>query len=88
LEQLVAVRVHLEENTSQNGPLVVVPGSHRQAVVNSQRVPCHVQSGGALVMRPFLLHASSKVKSGARRVLHFVFGPRALSGGQEWAHAV
>ena len=88
LEKLVAVRVHLEENTMQNGPLLVVPSSHSQAEITDPRVVCCIPSGGALAMRPLLLHASSKVESGARRVLHFVFGPRVLPHGQEWANAV
>lgn len=44
-----------------------------------------VSRGGALVMRPLLLHASSKATvSVSRRVLHFVFGPRSLPFGLEW----
>jgi hypothetical protein len=48
-----------------------------------------VARGGALVMRPLLLHASSKATSLApRRVLHFVFGPPKLPAGLEWRWAV
>jgi predicted protein tyrosine phosphatase len=44
--------------------------------------------GGALVMRPLILHASSKATSlSQRRVLHFVFGPPRLPLGLEWRWA-
>ena len=70
LEQLVAVRVHIDDCTAENGALKVVPGSHLQGRVdqaNAERlreqlgetlVP--VGRGGALVMRPLLLHASDR----------------------------
>jgi hypothetical protein len=43
----------------------------------SQRIEpatCTVERGGVIMMRPLLLHASSKVKASAsRRVLHFEY---------------
>jgi hypothetical protein len=43
-----------------------------------------VARGGALVMRPLILHASSKATEPTqRRVLHFVFGPKELPLGVE-----
>lgn len=99
LESLVAVRVHLDECSAENGALRVVPGSHRmgrlaaeaQAKVRDtsgeQVVP--VDRGGALLMRPLLLHASSKATvPDGRRVLHFLFGPRTLPLGLRWHTAI
>jgi ectoine hydroxylase-related dioxygenase (phytanoyl-CoA dioxygenase family) len=88
LQSVVAVRVHLEENGEANSPLLVVPGSHVAVEISNRRDICLVPSGGALLMRPLLLHASSKLVAGRRRVLHFVFGPRELPNNAEWAHAV
>ena len=88
MAEMVAVRLHLEANTPLNGPLHVVPGSHVEESVGGQRHECLVPKGGALVLRPSLLHASSKLKSGCRRVLHFLFGPAVLPNGIQWAHAV
>ena len=88
LQSVVAVRVHLEENDEANSPLQVVPGSHVVGESSNRRDICLVPRGGALVMRPLLLHASSKLVSGRRRVLHFMFGPRELPNKAEWAHAV
>ncbi|MDQ1811774.1 phytanoyl-CoA dioxygenase family protein [Massilia sp. CCM 9210] len=99
LRELVAVRVHLDPCSVGDGPLVVVPGSHRAGVIAPADLPavraatpavaCIAGVGGALVMRPLLLHASSKaLGQSRRRVLHFVFGPRTLPHGLEWNVAV
>ena len=88
LTTLVAVRLHLEANTVSNGPLQVVPGSHRTHQTAGRRVLCLVPEWGAVVFSPLLLHASSKVNHGVRRVLHYVFAPPLLPDGAEWAHSV
>ena len=98
LAQLVAVRVHLDDSTEANGPLRVVPGSHRLGRIASQEVAAHRRHLGEVAcvaprrslvaMRPLLLHASSKSSSDApRRVLHYVFGPREPPWGLGWKHA-
>jgi ectoine hydroxylase-related dioxygenase (phytanoyl-CoA dioxygenase family) len=99
LESLVAVRVHLDDSGPESGPLRVVPHSHRHGrlsveAANAARceygeTECVVQRGGALVMRPLLLHASSKARGQSRRrVLHFLFGPAELPHGLRWHRAV
>jgi hypothetical protein len=99
LEQLVAVRVHLDDCSAESGALRVVPGSHREGRIARDRAEAlrvergetvvPVLRGGVLVMRPLILHASSKATSlVARRVLHFVFGPRRLPLGLKWRCAV
>lgn len=99
LERLVAVRVHLDPCGPDDGPLLVVPGSHRAGVLAppdalvardaTPPVPCIAAPGGAVVMRPLLLHASSKARGQSRRrVLHVVFGPRVLPHGLAWSVAL
>lgn len=99
LERLVAVRVHIDDCDIDDGPLRVVPGSHVRgrlepaaAVAARQtqgEVACSGSRGSVLVMRPLLLHASSKATgNSARRVLHFLFGPREIPYGLRWQHAV
>jgi hypothetical protein len=99
LEQLVAVRVHLDDCPAESGALRVVPRSHLEGRVDRARAEAlrlehgetvvPVDRGGALVMRPLILHASSKATSmNPRRVLHFVFGPPTLPFGLEWRWAV
>jgi hypothetical protein len=99
LAQLVAVRVHLDACGADDGPLRVLPGSHRLGLVAPEaavlarnaaaEVTCEAAPGDALVMRPLLLHASSKASGQSRRrVLHFVFGPPLLTHGLAWRQAV
>jgi ectoine hydroxylase-related dioxygenase (phytanoyl-CoA dioxygenase family) len=99
LEHLVAVRVHIDECPAESGALRVVPGSHCFGRLDAGKVDelrtergetvVPVARGGVLLMRPLLLHASSKAtEPKARRVLHFVFGPRRLPLGLEWQWAV
>lgn len=95
LQQLIAVRVHLDDCGVEDGPLRVVPGSHLSGVLTPEEsiacrdanaeVVCAVRRGAAQVMRPLLLHASSKsTGSSRRRVLHYLFGPPALPFGLQW----
>ncbi len=88
LRQLVAVRLHLEDNDADNGTLEVVPGSHRNSVISGSRIACAVPAGGALVMKPSILHASSRLSAGRRRVLHFLYGPANLPAPAQWAYSV
>jgi Phytanoyl-CoA dioxygenase (PhyH) len=97
LEQLVAVRVHVDRCGGEDGPLRVVPGSHCMGVIapdvaveaRRRGVTCAANRGDVLVMKPLLLHMSSKSRgSGLRRVLHFVFGPPRLPHGLVWATAI
>jgi hypothetical protein len=95
LEQLVAVRLHVDDCDQGNGALRVVPGSHRLGRLSaaegaSARTELGEQTvrasaGDALVMKPLLLHASSKAANPLpRRVLHFVFGRQDLPDGLRW----
>jgi hypothetical protein len=99
LEQLVAVRVHVDDCPVEGGALRVVPKSHAEGRLNKEEAEAlrsqngetvvPVGPGGVLVMRPLLLHASSKATShDPRRVLHFVFGRPKLPLGLEWRWAV
>lgn len=99
LGQLVAVRVHLDPCCEDDGPLNVVPGSHALGILSPEAAvaartelgvkACIASTGDALVMRPLLLHASSKASGASlRRVLHFVFGPPVLPHKLRWRHAV
>ncbi len=99
LAQMLAVRLHLDECGSEDGPLRVLAGSHRHGLVDDagaaalraagRELACSAPLGSALVLRPLLLHASSKsAGQGRRRVLHLVFGPPALPLGLRWHTAL
>jgi hypothetical protein len=99
LEQLVAVRVHLDPCMEDDGPLRVIPASHSRGLLSQQDtvdmartnppVSCVASAGDALVMRPLLLHASSKASgTSLRRVLHFLFAPARPPYGLWWQLAI
>jgi ectoine hydroxylase-related dioxygenase (phytanoyl-CoA dioxygenase family) len=89
LGQMLAVRLDLDDCGEENGPVRVIPGSHRfgRAVVvpAGTSVSCIVPRGGVLLMRPPLWHASSPAVSPAhRRVIHIEFAAVPLAGGLQW----
>jgi ectoine hydroxylase-related dioxygenase (phytanoyl-CoA dioxygenase family) len=95
LEQVLAIRVHLDDSTAENGPLKVLPVTHKLGVLSDDAihelaertspVECHVGSGGLVLMKPLLVHASSKSKNDApRRVLHIEWAAeKCFPGGLE-----
>jgi len=94
LEQMLAVRVHVDDCSPEDGPLRMVPGSHARGRIEpaeaaiagrTSGVVVPAKRGDALLMRPLVLHASSKSSgSSRRRVLHFVFGPEVLPYELTW----
>jgi ectoine hydroxylase-related dioxygenase (phytanoyl-CoA dioxygenase family) len=94
LSRILAVRLHLDASEPDNGPLRVVPGSHKHGRLSSEQVSaypkegsvvCTVPRGGALLMRPLLLHASSACAvPKPRRVVHLEFSADELPQGLEW----
>jgi len=95
LEQMLAFRLHIDESTQANGPLRVLPGSHWAGRLRDAEIPewreriaeqvCLVPRGGALLMRPLLLHASSPAETPEhRRVIHIEYAHCALAGGLQW----
>jgi ectoine hydroxylase-related dioxygenase (phytanoyl-CoA dioxygenase family) len=99
LSRVVALRLHLDDSTSKNGPLRVLPGTHTMGVLSDDAihdlstrtiaVDCLVPRGGILVMRPLIVHASSKSRSAKqRRVLHIEYAASAsIADGLELAIA-
>ena len=96
LEGMLTVRLHLDDCGATNGPVRVIPGSHLAGrlsdaqieTVRRDGVPCDclVPFGGALLMRPLLLHASAPATAPAhRRVFHVEYAATELPDGFVWA---
>ena len=96
LAAMLTVRLHLDDCDDANGPLRVLPGSHRAGVLDAvaierwrqttTAVSCTTAVGGAVVMRPLLLHASSAATHPRhRRVVHVEFAAGPLENGLGWA---
>ena len=78
LNAMLTARLHLDDVTADNGPLRVIPGSHRHYAMgeDAAREPVAVRcdAGDVLLMRPLLTHASGHTKPDAalhRRIVHF-----------------
>ena len=92
---MVTLRLHLDDTDETNGALRVLPGSHCRGKLNSQEIAaaredvtefvCAATQGDAYLMRPLLLHASSRSTSNRHhRVLHFEYAGCELPGGLSW----
>lgn len=89
LEKVLALRLHLDDSSADNGPLRVLPSTHTLGVLSDEQlhdlsmriaaVDCLVPKGGVLAMRPLIVHASSKSHSEVpRRVLHIEYAATFL----------
>ena len=95
LNEVLALRIHLDPTNEDSGALKVIPGSHTRGRLSAddiqkikreiEPVVCSAKQGDVLAMRPLLLHSSS-VSSNAshRRVIHLEFCSLKLPGGLEW----
>lgn len=95
LAGLLAMRLHLDPCGPENGPLRVLPGSHREGILDAESVQRWQKEGNeealcaglgdVILMRPLLLHASSAAsRPGNQRVLHFVFAETPLPQPARW----
>jgi len=95
LERMLAIRIHLDDCDERNGVLRVLPGTHRLGRLNANQIAstqaginsvnCSVKSGGAVLMKPLLVHASSPaMEPSHRRVIHIDFASIALPPGLSW----
>jgi predicted DNA-binding transcriptional regulator YafY len=95
LKDIVTIRIHLDDTDESNGALQVIPGSHNKRLtddeinlISQNSIPyiSEVNACGIQIMKPLLLHASSKATSQKhRRVIHLEFASKQLPNGLEWA---
>jgi hypothetical protein len=99
LEQMLAVRVYVDNCGPENGPLRVIAGTHEQgkispdligqAVVSGVETELCVEKGTMVVMRPLLLHSSPTANVAShRRVLHIELSPIEAISPLQWDQAV
>lgn len=95
LQNMLTVRLHLDDCDDDNGALQVLPGSHRCSRLNmaesealqrsTEPQTCPVKAGGAVMMRPLLLHSSHRSSNPARRrVIHLEFAGCVLPKPLQW----
>jgi ectoine hydroxylase-related dioxygenase (phytanoyl-CoA dioxygenase family) len=96
LANIVTVRLHLDDCLADHGALRVLPGSHLRGELDDKAisewagkqtaVTCEIPKGGALLLRPLLLHASAPAKNPShRRVLHVEYAATELPNGLKWS---
>jgi ectoine hydroxylase-related dioxygenase (phytanoyl-CoA dioxygenase family) len=94
LENNFTIRIHLDDTDENNGALRVIPGSHLKGIYRPETIDwaieteatCNVQKGGIMIMRPLLLHASSRtVNEQKRRVVHVEFSNQVLPEPLLWS---
>jgi hypothetical protein len=99
LERMLAVRVHLDPCTEDNGPVRVIDGTHRLGRLAPEAIDqlrterpisvCLAAEGALLAFRPLLLHASSPAaRPGHRRVIHIEYAERPLAAPLVWHRQV
>lgn len=97
LAELLTVRVQLDD-CPDDAPLEAVPGSHHHGVLTTTELARVVASGpharvvvprgGALLMRPLLVHASAAARTSPhRRVVHLELSARSLPAPLRWQTA-
>jgi len=95
LASMLTIRLHLDDCGLDNGALRVLPASHREGRLeaaeisrrrqNTEEISCPVERGGALLMKPLLLHASSASQNPRRRrVLHLEWAAADLPAPLRW----
>lgn len=99
LESMLTFRIHLDAADLENGCLKIAVGSQRGGIIEQSKIAsviesskvqvCEVGAGGLVLMKPHVLHSSSKSSTGGhRRVLHLEYSNYCLESGLKWAASV
>ena len=94
LERIFTLRIHLDDTDAQNGALKVIEKSHLNGIYRPETIDwtkeaetvCEVKMGGIMIMKPLLLHSSSRtLNNKKRRVIHIEFSDQELPEELKWA---
>ncbi len=94
LQNIVTIRIHLDDTDEFNGALKVIPSSHKKGIFRPETIDwtvdketiCKVPKGGVMIMKPLLLHSSGRTTNNKkRRVIHIEFSSMELPKELEWA---
>ncbi len=97
LNNIFTVRIHLDETNENNGALKVIAGSHLKNIYRPQAIDwtnetetiCNVGIGGIMIMKPLLLHSSSRTTNNQkRRVIHIEFSDQELPKELQWVERI
>lgn len=94
LKDNYTIRIHLDDTDENNGALKVIPKSHLKEIYRPENIDwsiekettCKVKKGAIMIMKPLLLHSSSKTTNNhKRRVIHIEFSKIELPSELNWA---
>ena len=97
LSDMVFVRVHIDEEQPENGPLQIALRSHKEGVISANKArvraatceieTCLAKPGDILIVHALTLHKSHSAKTvSTRRALRIDYAPRgSLDCNLEWA---
>lgn len=94
LENNFTIRIHLDDTDENNGALRVIPKSHSKEIYRPETIDwtvenettCAVNKGGIMIMKPLILHSSSRTTNNKkRRVIHIEFSNQELPEELNWA---
>lgn len=94
LQNIITLRIHLDDTDENNGALKVIPGSHTKGIcrpetidlATEKEVSCNVLKGGVMLMKTLLLHSSGRtIDDRQRRVIHIEFSNEELPVALNWA---
>lgn len=94
LKKNFTIRIHLDHTDNENGALKVIPKSHLKGIYRPETIDwnveeekiCEIDSGGVMLMKPLILHSSSRTTNGQkRRVIHIEFSNIELPNAIQWS---
>lgn len=94
MENIYTIRIHLDDTDENNGALKVVPKSHLKKIYRPESInwtieselTCNVLKGGIMIMKPLILHCSSRTTNNKkRRVIHIEFSNQELPKELNWS---
>jgi len=94
LESNFTIRIHLDDTNEENGALKIVSNSHSKGIYRHEtinwdtenEISCAVKKGGLMIMKPLLLHSSSRTTNNRkRRVIHLEFSNQVLPEKLQWS---
>ena len=97
LNNIYTIRIHLDDTDENNGALKVIPKSHLKGICRPETIDltkereaiCKVNKGGIMIMRPLLLHSSSRtINNAKRRVIHIEFSNKELPNALNWSEKI
>ena len=97
LENNFTIRIHLDNTDENNGALKVIPKSHLKGEYRAEKINwetetesiCRILKGGIMIMRPLLMHSSSRTTNNTkRRVVHIEFSNKELNNGLNWSERI